>query len=254
MIVKVKSGTKAFASLLILAFFIWGVGKSPFFPSLRLLQDTQWDFSLFLPSLIKKILALLWLFPVSLGFWGWASSLKTLFFKKIEPGTAHLLGMAVSLGFFSLYVFGLAINEILYWYLTLIFFLPMVLMGWREYIAHPFSYKRHKSSPWALAAFGIPLLLWTFKYLSPPIVWDAVLDHFRYAREVSRLHQILFHWTNHTGDMPTAAELLLAGFWNLGGETLAKFSSSIPALLTIWLFFLFSREWKGNGKIAGWIF
>jgi hypothetical protein len=80
------------------------------------------------------------------------------------------------------------------------------------------------------------------------------LDHFRYAREVSRLHQIPFHWTNHTGDMPKAAELILAGFWNLGGENLSKLSSALPALLTFWLLLIFAREGKGSGTVTGWIF
>src|SRR5258708_7492296 len=111
MISKGNSSVKALASLLILLLFVWGIGKAPFLPSLRLLQDTQWNLSLFFPFLIRKVAAFLWLVPVGLVFWGWKKSLKGLFFKKIEPGTANFLGMAVTLSFFSLYVFGLAINE-----------------------------------------------------------------------------------------------------------------------------------------------
>jgi len=250
---KEKSPLKVLLSLLILVFFIWGVGKSAFFPSLHLLQDTQWDTSLFLPVFGKKLLSFLLVVPAGLGFLGWARWFKNLLFSKIERSASRLLGLALALSFFSLYVFGLAINEILYWPLTALFFIPPIFTGWAECKSLSFPWREHGQNAWSLWV-AIPLSLWFFEYLSPPLVWDAILDHFRYAREISRLHQILFHWTNHTGDMPKAAELVLAGFWNLGGESLSKLSSILPAILTFYLFFLFAREWKGDGKVSAWIF
>jgi len=238
-------------SVLILALFIWGMGKSAFFPSLRLLQNTQLDFSLFAPLFGKKILSFLLLVPIMLGFSGWGSWLRVLFFQKMEKDAANLIALSAALALFSLYVFDLAINGILYWPLTALFFLISIGEGLREWKTLSWSWGGGKKG---LVWLGIPLLLWLFEYLSPPLVWDAILDHFRFAREVSRLHQLLFHWTNHTGDMPKAGELVLAGFWNLGGENLSKLSSVFPALLTAWVFTLFSREWKSDGRVAGWIF
>src|SRR5580704_5402934 len=110
MISKGNSSTKALISLLILAIFIWGVGKPAFFPSLRLIQDTQWDTSLFLPTLGKKLLSFLWVVPVGLGFLGWARWFQKLLFPKTEKSVSRFLGLALALSFFSLYVFGLAIN------------------------------------------------------------------------------------------------------------------------------------------------
>jgi hypothetical protein len=244
---------KTLFSLLILALYIWGVGESAFFPSLRLLRDTQWDGSLFVPTIIQRVISFLWVLPVGLGLMGWARWFKTLFFRKVKMSEANLMGFSLALAFFSLYVFGLAINEILYWPVTALFFVPALWEGWKGRRDFVSPYIGLKIGFWGLLL--IPALaLWAFEYLSPPLVWDAILDHFRFARETSRLHQLLFHWTNHTGDMPKAAELVLAGFWNLGGEGLSKISSALPALLTYWLLILFIQEVRGNTKLAAWIF
>jgi hypothetical protein len=244
---------KTLASLLILALFIWGVGESAFFPSLRLLQDTQWDRSLFFSTITRKVISFLWIIPVGFGFLGWARWFRAAFFLKVEKDEAHLLGFSLALAFFSLYVFGLAINEILYWPLTALFFIPALLEGWKGRKDFSLSIPVSMLGAWNLLL--IPAwTLWIFEYLSPPLVWDAILDHYRYAREVSRLHQILFHWTNHTGDMPKAAELVFAGFWNLGGESLSKLSSVLPAILTSWLLILVAKEGKGTGRLIALIF
>jgi 4-amino-4-deoxy-L-arabinose transferase-like glycosyltransferase len=241
------------ASWLILALFIWGIGKSALFPSLRLFQDTQWDGSLFFPAMIRKLTPLLWVMPVGLGLMGWARWFKTLFFLKVKKDEGDLLGLSLALSFFSLYVFGLAVNEILYWPLTALFFIPPLWEVWKGRKDFTFPHSQLKNG-WGLFWFAPPLALWAFEYFSPPLVWDAILDHYRFAREVSRLHQILFHWTNHTGDMPKAAELVLAGFWNLGGEGLSKFSSALPALLTSWLLVLFVQEGKAMERLVLFIF
>ena len=247
-----ESLKKTLLSFLILVLFIYGIGQPSFFPSARLFQETEWDFSLLIPLWADRLISFLWIIPVGLGFGGWARQLRSSFFNQMEPEIGDFLGVSLALSFFSLYVFGLGINEILYWPLVFIFFAPMLMTGTRMFLAM-FS-KRFGPMDGMALALVIPLILWAVEYLSAPIVWDAVLDHFRYAREVSRLHQILFHWVNHTGDMPKGAELILAGFWSLGGESLSKVSSAIPALLTLGLFILFGREWKGNSLIIRWIF
>ncbi len=244
---------KTLASLLILAFFIWSVGKSSFFPSLKLFQDTQWDESLFFPALSHRALSLLWIVLIGFGFIGWARWFKGILFPTNDKKITFLFGFSLALVFFSFYVFSLAINEILYWPLTALFFIPASVEGWKGKKDFAFSNSGLKPGPWVTLLIP-PLVLWAFEYLSSPLVWDAILDHFRFAREVSRLHQILFHWTNHTGDMPKAAELILAGFWNLGGEGLSKLSSALPTILTSWLLILLSREGKGTGKLTAFIF
>ena len=240
-------------SLALLALFIWGAGKTAFFPSLKLLQDTPWDLSFFWPAWEQRFLSFLWIIPVVLGFWGWSCWFRRLFFPEVEERTGGLLGLSLALSFFSLFVFGLAVNGILDGPLTALFFAPALPEGWRarKRFSFPPLWDGNFLRPFF---FVIPVLLWLFEILSPPLAWDAVLDHFRYAREVSRLHQIPFHWVNHTGDMPKAAELVLAGFWNLGGEPLSKLSLALPALLTLCLLGLFLREEGGSSQTGALVF
>ncbi len=245
---------KTVASFLILTVFTYSVGKSTFFPSLRLLKDSEWNFLFFLPLWEQRLAAFFWIFLIGLGLLGWARAFQKILFEKMNKPIAVFLGMVISLALFSLYVFGLGTNEILYWPLTLLFFLPMVEAGWKQLKEYSFISGCIRGNGWVSWLLAFPIILWLFEYISPPIVWDAVLDHFRYAKEVSRLHQIPFHWTNHTGDMPKSAELILAGFWNLGGETLSVMSGGLAAVLMAWLFCLFAGEWNGKGKQGAWIF
>jgi hypothetical protein len=240
-------------SLAFLALFLWGVGKAPFLPSLRLLQDTQWDPALFWPTWGLRLLSFLWIVPAGLGLLGWSRWFQKWFFKKVGTGDARLLGLALGLALFSLYVFGLAVNGIFDWLLTALFFLPPLSAGWDEWKGLNFRDRRPAPSAW-MPLGAAAAVLWVSEYLSAPLAWDAVLDHFRYAREVSRLGQVPFHWVNHTGDMPKAGELILAGFWNLGGESLCRLSSALPALLTVWLFGAFVGGVGKERGSAAWIF
>jgi hypothetical protein len=225
--------------------FLWGMGRGAFFPSLRLLLDTQWDLSLFPGLMGRKMLSFCWLVPIGLGLMGWVRVLQITVLRKVEPPIAFWIGLALSVVFFSFLVFGLAINSILSRPLVLLFFIPMVILKPKKVLKW-FSDIRFRSK--CFASFFLPAagLLWMFEYLSPPLIWDAVLDHFNYAREVVRLHQIPFHWTNHTGEMPKLAELIMAGFWTLGGESLAKLSVGLAALFMAGFFSLMTREWKGE--------
>ena len=245
---------KTLLSLLILAVFIAGMGRATWLPSLRLLQDTQWDGSLFIPTWSGRCFYFLWIIPAGIGFLGWSVKLRAVFLRGIDQSAAPLLGWALAVSLFSLYVFGLAINEILFWPLVFLFFAPSLPAGWECFKTRIGPWRARAGKNWRSWALAIPALLWALEYLSAPIAWDAVLDHYRFAREVARLHQVLFHWVNHTGDMPKGAELILAGFWSLGGESLAKLSSAIPAILTACLLPAFGREGKGGGWVAGWIF
>ena len=249
---------KTLVSFLILLIFFYGVGfygdgPHALFPSLRLLQDTQWNPAFLWSSSAEKVLALLLCAPIGLGFIGWASFFQNLFLPNIEKKAAKLLGLFLGLSFFSFYVFGLAINEILYEPLVSLFFIPTLWNGYLEYKKVATNWKNEKGGWWH-RLLALPILLWAAEYLSPPIIWDAVLDHFRYAREIARLHQIPFHWTNHTGEMPKAAELVLAGFWSMGGESFSKLSGMLATIGAIFLLRLFLREWKGNTAALNWVF
>jgi hypothetical protein len=255
MAVDKRTLLKSLISFLLLALFAWGVGKPALFPSLRLFHDTPWDASLFFPLWGAKALVLLWMIPIGFGFLGWTRVFKEYFPKTLNPEAGRLMGASLSLCAFAFYVFGLGINEILNGPLVLLFFISTAALGLREWkeIAGDFPEWRWKPT-WPGILFAIPLALWGFEFFSPPIIWDAVLDHFRYAREVSRLHQIPFHWTNHTGDMPKFAEMVFAGFWTLGGEGLSKLSAALPALLAWRALSWFLKEWKTGRETSGWIF
>ncbi len=240
---------KSLLSLALLCLFLWGVGQQPFFPSFRLIRDTEWNLALFFPIWGQRLLSLVWVFPLGLGFLGWSRLLRVKFFSSIEKGAGTFLGLSLTLALFSLYVFSLGINDLLYWYLTSLFFIPFLGEGWTGWKEMSFGITGIKG--WGRLGLA-PALLWAFEYFSPPLAWDAILDHFRYAREVSRLHQIPFHWVNHTGDMPKASELILAGFWNMGGETLSKISLVLPAFFTGWLLTHFTG--KRDSPISAAIF
>ncbi len=246
------------ASVLVLALFVCGVGfygKTPhaLFPSFGLLQDTHWDFSLFWFLGADKLRAFFLLVLMGLGFLGWSCFFQNLLFPRSNNRSTQWMGFFISVCLFSLYVFGLGINEILYGPLVFLFFLPAIGKGWSVWKALHFSREEtpKKRGYWLLA---FPLALWLSEYFSAPIIWDAVLDHFHYAKEVARLHQIPFHWTNHTGDIPKAAELILAGFWSMGGESLSRLSSALAAVGAAGLICLFSKAWSAEGTIGNWIF
>jgi hypothetical protein len=240
-------------SFIILLLFLWGMGRDAFFPSLRLLLDTQWDLSLFPGMMGRKMLSLCWLVPIGLGLMGWVRVLRVTVLRRVEPPIAFWTGLALSVVFFSFFVFGLAVNGILSRPLVILFFIPMVILKPGK-VLEWFSDIRFRTKCFASLFLTAAGLLWMFEYLSPPLIWDAVLDHFNYAREVARLHQIPFHWTNHTGEMPKLVELILAGFWSLGGESLAKLSIGLAALLMVGFFSLMTREWKGENQNAHLMF
>ncbi len=245
-----ESLKKTIVSLLILALFIYGLGTSAFFPTLKILRDMNWDFSIWPRLGFKKMVCLLWLIPIGLGFFGWARILKSTLLRGMGDSETQLLTVALNVCFFSFTVFGLAINRILYEPLVLVFFVPLMGFGWKSLSGFKVSFKWPGFGLLLWFIAGVSLLVWGFEYMSPPIIWDAILDHFRYAREVARLHQIPFHWTNHTGEMPKFVETLLAGFWSLGGENLSKLSSALAAFLMALLISFFTQEWKGRKDLG----
>jgi hypothetical protein len=243
---------KTLFSLLVLVLFVLGVGKDPLLPSLRILAETSWDPSLFPRLWSEKSLAIIAFSLTILGFFGWAGWLRELFLKGLEGPSASFVGLSISIVLFSLYVWGLAVNGILVGPLTALFFLPALPRGWRA--LENLWLQRGSTSSWAVVTLCFPGMLWAAEYLSPPIIWDAVLDHFRYAKEVARLHQVPLQWVNHTGDMPKASGMLLAGFWSMGGEALSKLSGLLALAPALGVFGLALRQVKASAWIGGMMF
>jgi len=225
-----------------------------FFPSLQMLKDTQWNISLFPVLGLKKAAALFWIIPVGLGFFGWVRWIRNSLLTDLKGPMVGLTAWAIALCFFSFYCFALGVNELLCKSLVGLFFVAGIIPGIFEFNDVWKSVRSKTSGVSFWFPFGLVVLVWGFEYLSPPIIWDAILDHFRFAEETARLHQIPFHWTNHTGDMPKFAETLLAGFWCLGGETLAKLLSSLSSLLTAYLVWVIAQENGFSNKVGQWIF
>lgn len=237
---------------MLLIIFIFGVGKSGFFPSLRLIHDSTLDMNNFLPLLKAKLGSVLWFLFAGLGVIGWVGTFQRLLPRKRKVDRFTILGAILNLAGFSLWEFGLGVNGLLYRPLTVLFFLLGVLSGYPKYKEVLTGWPRFKWDGRMYLLLALLALPWLFEVFSPPIIWDAILDHFRYAKEISRLHQIPFHWTNHTGDMPKFAELILAGFWNLGGEGLSKLACALPAILIAALIVLYAKEWGGSAA-TGWL-
>jgi len=170
----------------------------------------------------------------------------------MEGPSADLVGFSISMVLFSLYVWGLAVNGIQHGPLVTLFFLPALLRGWEN--LRSMGVWKGLRPTWTWVFWGVLGILWAAEYLSPPIIWDAVLDHFRYAKEVARLHQAPLQWVNHTGDMPKGSGMLLAGFWSVGGEALSKLSGSLVVVPALGVFGLILRQVKAPVWIGGMVF
>jgi hypothetical protein len=173
--------------------------------------------------------------PVGLGWVGWADSLSRLFLGKLDVKLRNPFAYTAVLCLFSCYCFGWAVNGLLYPLTALSFFLPFVPKGFRGLKSALKNIKIPSLNAWLFSVVIFAFLTWMFEFLSAPLIWDAILDHFRFAGEVARLHSLPLHWTNHTGDMPKFVELIWAGFWAMGGEFMSKASLALSAGLTIWI-------------------
>ncbi len=175
--------------------------------------------------------ALAWVPLLLLGFWGWARSIRALFLSKLaQPWAGHSAWGAATI-LFGMWLFGFGVHGLICPGVTSLFFLLGFLAarphwneldaGWTEFRRVPNGWK---------AALGITALPWLFEAFAPPTYWDALVDHFRFAREVSRTGLLPAGWINFNGNMPKAADLLIAGYWNLGGEPLAKMGLYLPLI------------------------
>jgi hypothetical protein len=231
---------KAFFSFLIFCCFAVGIGIKGLTPALGFFTDAQWMGMDFLKIWQSKLTALLWLIPIVLGLKGWVQTLSDFFFRNFKFEANGPVSFGASLVLFSLYVWGLSINGLLFAPLVALFFLIQVPFGFSGMGegSFPLTFSKNK---WFLILAFLP---WLFEYFSPLIIWDAVLDHFRFARELARLHQMPLEWVNHTGDIPKGMEMILAGFWSLGGENLAHLSLGFSLIGILWLFRVVAKDLK----------
>jgi hypothetical protein len=223
---------------LILATLIVGTGFSTLHPSLGTFFDIPWTLDVFWKTWESKLSAFFWSSGVVLGLAGWTKSFRIFLFGNNDLPEMGPLCFGISLAGFSLFVFGLGVSGVFFSPLVAIFFFVQIPAG-MTLLSKPWFRSWTLAQKWLLL---VGLLPWFFEYLSPPIIFDAVLDHFRFAEEVARLHQIPFHWVNHTGDIPKGAELIGAGFWALGGETLAHLLSALPFAGLIYLGIMLARR------------
>lgn len=218
-----------------------------------MLEDTLWDTSLAGDYWRQRLPGLLLFIPVGLGWVGCAQSLSRVFLGKMDEKLRSPFASTAVLCLFSCYCFGLAVNGLFYALAVLAFFLPFLPSGFLEIKSFLNSVKIPTINNWLLGIGVIASGIWMFEFFSPPIIWDAVLDHFRFAREVARNHFLPFHWTNHTGDIPKFTELIWAGFWVMGGEFMSKASMALSVGLTAWILAAYPKS-KGYSGYLGPLF
>ncbi|HVZ80982.1 MAG TPA: hypothetical protein VHE12_09345 [bacterium] len=202
-------------------------------------------------ALGTKLMSIALFALAALGLLGWAGLFRRVWSPPRRNWNPFHLYVALAIAFFSLWSWALAANEVLYGFLEALILVPAIPWGWLE--ARKWGPWVGKWSRFEKIGLGALWIIWGSEFLSPPLIWDAVLDHFRYARETVRLHQVLFHWTNHTGDMPKAAEMVLAGFWAIGGEGLSKMALILPLLMTLGIFSLWLRQEKKGFRASFWL-
>ncbi len=236
-------------SITFLALFIFGTKLSFLHASLRMLNDTVWNPALAWGIWCQRMPGLAFGALVIIGWAGWTRKLTRILLLKLDDPLCRPITASVVLCLFSCYCFGLAVNGVLYPWTTALFFLPFIIPGLREIRTWVVEFKIGEINPWLVLLGMVCLVIWAFDFCSPPLIWDAVLDHFRFAELVAWQNLLPLHWTNHTGDMPKFSEIAWAGFWSMGGEFLSKASLVIPTLLTVWLLSAYSKKLG----LPGWI-
>ncbi|HET9869872.1 MAG TPA: hypothetical protein VFR02_05190, partial [bacterium] len=232
------------ASLAFLAACLWGMGAPSFLPVWSDPSAASWSMDWMWKAWASKAAACLEAGGAFLGLAGWAQSFRSFLFGRTLWEEQGALAWGMSLACFSLAVFGLGVNHLLEGPLVALLLAAGIPAGLRWTSGTGWSDWRR----WQKALLAAALLPWLFEFLSPPIIWDAVLDHFRFAREVARLHQVPLHWVNHTGDIPKGAELIWAGFWSMGGEPLARASGFLVPVGVL----LLGRSLARSLKLPEW--
>ncbi len=240
---------KTIFSLILLVAFSFSLGWDAFRPDFTLWKGTEWSLACAGPLWMGRFVAVLGLVAAFFGFSGWTFLLGRSLFSGLPEKERWFPSFVLSTAFFSLWTFGLAVNGILQGMSVLAFFAPAWIFAGR-----PFKGSNRRKVIWTTLEIilFLPLLLWLAEILAPPVAWDAVLDHFRFAKEVVRLRQLPLQWPDHTGLMPKSADLMLAGFYSMGGEPLARMASSLAAVISAasLLFFLRAIPQAGRRALA----
>jgi len=150
---------KSILSLFLLGLFVYGVKVATFFPSLEMFRETHWNLSLFPVFGLKKAEALLWLFPVGLGFLGWVRWIRRSLLKGLDGPLVRLLAFAITLSLFSFYCFALGVNQVLTQLLVAAFFAAGFISGFYE------LKEIRKSFQLGWESVGVVVLIWGFDYL-----------------------------------------------------------------------------------------
>ncbi len=219
-------------SFLLLAAFVAAAGWASFRPDFRLWNDTEWEPSLFTARWGSRSVSLVGMALLTLGFAGWTSILGRFLFSPIPAEERTLPSFAVSIALFSAISFALAVNGVLHGSILAFFCLPALKEGWivlRGSIAR-FAGSGGRWAPFLAVPF---ILLWFPEFLAPPLAWDAVLDHSRFAREVARTRELPLLWPDHTGNMPKLTDILLAALHSMGGEALARMGNLLSLVLAV---------------------
>jgi hypothetical protein len=223
-----KKGVISF--LLLLAFSV-AAGWVSFRPELRLLSDTEWDVTRLLPRWGARGWALLVGGFAATSLAGLSSLVGRLLPVGLSREGRVLVSFAAALAAFSSAAFGLAVNGILHGPLIALVLAGAFPEGWRV-LRGWFKALPDLRRP-GIGFLAIPfVLLWLPELLSPPIAWDAVLDHSRFARETARTHVLPPAWPDHTGDMPKLTDLVLAALVSMGGEPLARMGNVLAPVLS----------------------
>jgi hypothetical protein len=243
-----------FAACIFLTFLLYVPG-SIWRPNLEMIKNCSWNFKKMPIRFLKEKYPIVFFIPLCVGILGWANAIGKLFFGKFKVSYQYILGFFVSIVLIATVVFSLAVNEIFYPEIIILFFIPFFKEGWRLFKIIFCQLRQYKNKINGLIGLSsLMMVFWLFEFFSPPIIWDAVLDHFRFAEEVVRLHFLPLHWVNDTGDMPKIMESVLAAFWSLGQEALSKFSLILDWFLILGAFFLFFKQHLKRTQLAFFIF
>lgn len=243
---------KVFISWVLLAVLLLSLGLEPFKFDLSFIRDTSWDWAGAPDRWAHIALALAWVPLLIAGLAGWTYLLRRMFLSKVSGFLGPHLAWASSLAFFSIWLLGWAVQGLLNPWTTALFFVP----GWIEALKRKSDWNiTEKINRWIpqgagwRVALALGFFLWVLEALATPLSWDAVVDHFGFAREIARTGFLPSGWLLFNGTVPKAADLLLAGFWVFGGERLAHLAMLLPAVSCV----LLVGDWaKSKGGDRRW--
>lgn len=202
----------------------------------------------------RMLLAWAWIPGIVAGFWGWTYWLRKSFLRASGGFAAPHLAWASALGLYPLWLYGWGVQGLLNAWTAVLFFVPGWWALWRHEEARPSFASLEKYLPegraarWGLA-FGAGL--WVADASTEPLFWDALVDHFQFAREAARTGFLPLGWPLFNGTGPKSADLMLSGFICLGGERLAHLMMLLPAFSCVLLLGDWAERLGGGRRWVG---